>query len=99
MPMDFPDMHSLEDAASIHNFRSLNVGETELQYRQALADHVSSRDFIESEEIRTGHGWNKFTEEELEEFRKNPKKYEEQIRKDLKKVRELKNKEKEYGRI
>ena len=62
MPMDFPDMKSLEGAADIWKFRKLNKDETEIQYRNALADHVSTRDLIESEEIRNGCGWNKFND-------------------------------------
>ena len=60
MPMDFPDMKSLEMAASVHKFRKPNKGETEIQYRLALAKHVQPRDFIESEEIRNGVGWDKW---------------------------------------
>ena len=59
MPMDFPDMQSLKMAAEIHKFRQPAEGETEVQYRRALADHVRPIDFIESEEIRNGVGWDK----------------------------------------
>jgi len=62
MPMDFPDMKSLINAASIHNFRKINKDETEIQYRNSLADHVTKIDFVESEEIRNGCGWNKFSD-------------------------------------
>ena len=64
MPMDFPDMKSLKDAAEVHKFRLPNEEETEADFRSALADHVKSRDFVESEGIRTGHGWDKFTDSE-----------------------------------
>ena len=64
MPMSFPDMESLEMAAEVHKFRKLNEGETEEQYRLALAEHVSPIDFIESEEIRNKVGWDRFTEEQ-----------------------------------
>ena len=64
MPMDFPDMASLKSAARVHKFRELLEGETEIQFRRALADHVSSIDFIESEEIRNGVGWDKFSDSE-----------------------------------
>jgi len=66
MPMDFPDMRSLINAAEVHEFRKLNDGETEIQYRQALADHVQQRDFIESEEIRNGYGWDKWNDGQIQ---------------------------------
>lgn len=61
MPMDFPDMKSLVNAAEVHKFRQPNEGESEEDYRTALADHVRPRDFVESEEIRNKVGWDKFT--------------------------------------
>ena len=61
MPMDFPDLKSLQSAARIHKFRDVLKGETEHDYRNALADHVASIDFVESEEIRNSVGWDKFT--------------------------------------
>ena len=62
MPMDFPDLKSLVFAAKIWKFRSLEKEETEIQYRIALADFVAPKDFIESEEIRNGCGWDKWNE-------------------------------------
>ena len=62
MPMSFPNMESLERAAVMHKFRPAESGETESQYRGALADHVKPIDFIESQEIRTGKGWDKWDE-------------------------------------
>jgi len=62
MPMDFPDMKSLLSAAEVHEFRKPDKDETEIQYRNALADHVRPRDFIESEEIRNGCGWDRWDE-------------------------------------
>jgi hypothetical protein len=38
MPMDFPDMRSLEMAAEMWKFRQQREGESELQYLIALAD-------------------------------------------------------------
>jgi hypothetical protein len=64
MPMDFPDMESLEQAAEVWKFRKPNEGETEPQYRNALADHVSPKDIVESMEIRTGRGWDQFSARE-----------------------------------
>lgn len=62
MPMDFPDLKSLKFAAEVHKFRSMDKEETEIQYRNALADFVAPKDFIESEEIRNGCGWNQWNE-------------------------------------
>jgi len=62
MPMDFPDMESLEDAAERWKFRKPNKDETEEQYRAALADFVAPKDFVESCEIRNKVGWDKFSE-------------------------------------
>lgn len=64
MPMDFPDMKSLEFAAKCHKFRKPNEGETEPEYRNALANHVEPIDLIESMEIRSSVGWDKFSEQD-----------------------------------
>lgn len=64
MPMDFPDMSSLKRRAEIHHFRQPNEGESETQYRVALANHVQPIDFVESSEIRNKVGWNKFTDKQ-----------------------------------
>lgn len=64
MPMSFPDMRSLERAADVHQFRPPNEGESEASYREALADHVKPRDFIEAQEIRTGKGWDQWNQSE-----------------------------------
>ncbi len=64
MPMSFPGLQDLIHAAEIWKFRGVNKDETEADYRVALADHVQSESLIESMEIRTGHGWDQFTEEE-----------------------------------
>jgi len=62
MPMDFPDMASLKRAAECWDFREPEEGETEIQYRTALADFVQDKDLIESMEIRSGKGWDKFSQ-------------------------------------
>lgn len=62
MPMDFPDMDSLIQAAEVHKFRAPHEGETEQSFRAALANHVAPIDFIESQEIRNKVGWDKFSE-------------------------------------
>lgn len=64
MPMDFPDLESLRFAAKVHKFRDIEDGESEKHYRISLANHVAKIDPIESEEIRLGKGWDKFTDEE-----------------------------------
>ena len=64
MPMDFPDMKSLLMAARIHKFRTPHENESEAEYRELLADHASKNDFLESEEIRYGIGWDRFTDEQ-----------------------------------
>jgi len=64
MPQDFPDMQSLIFAAEIHKFRSPRDSESEANYRAALANHVADRNFLESEEIRRGKGWDKFSDNE-----------------------------------
>lgn len=62
MPRNFPDWQSLINAAECHDFRAPMRDESEADYRSALADHVAPRDFIESQEIRTGKGWDKWSE-------------------------------------
>jgi hypothetical protein len=69
MPQSFPDMKSLEDASVIHKFRKAFHDETEQDYRTALADHVKvNGHMIEAMEIRTGKGWDEFTDEENEKM-------------------------------
>jgi len=64
MPMDFPDLKSLKFAAEVHEFRQPLDGESENDFRNALADHVAPRDYIESCEIRNKVGWDKFSDEQ-----------------------------------
>jgi len=64
MPMNFPDMKSLREAAKVHKFRPPNDGESEIEYRLALSRHVRSRDRIESFEIEFGVGWDKWTDKQ-----------------------------------
>jgi hypothetical protein len=68
MPMSFPDMKSLLNAAEVWKFRAPNEGETEIAYRRALADFVQPQDLIESQEIRTGSGWDKWNEGDQREM-------------------------------
>ena len=62
MPMSFPDMKSLERAAEVWEFRGPKKGESEEDYRMALADFVIPKDRIEGHEIRTGKGWNEWND-------------------------------------
>lgn len=62
MPMDFPDMRSLERAAEVHKFRDPLPEESETNFRQALHEHVLPIDRVESFEILFGIGCNKWTE-------------------------------------
>lgn len=64
MPTDFPNMRSLEMCARNWKFRAPNKDESEGDYREALADFVEPKDFIESAEIRNKVGWDKFTDEQ-----------------------------------
>lgn len=68
MPMDFPDMKSLERAAECWKFRKPNEGESEAEYRTALADFVQPKDLVESMEIRAKVGWDKFSERDSTEM-------------------------------
>ena len=60
MPMDFPDMRSLEFCAKAHKFRKPMKDEKEEDYRELLAEYVESRDFVEAQEIRNKVGWDKW---------------------------------------
>lgn len=60
MPMSFPDMNSLIEMGKALGFRAPHEGESERDYRNALADF--DPDPIESQEIRTGKGWDQWNE-------------------------------------
>jgi len=64
MPMDFPDMKSLIFCAKVHKFREPDHKENEDSYREALANHVEPRDYIESLEIRNKIGWDRFSDKQ-----------------------------------
>ena len=68
MPMDFPDMQSLKSCAEVWKFRQPYDGESEADFRRALADHVAPQDFIESQEIRTSKGWHRWNEDESKDM-------------------------------
>jgi hypothetical protein len=62
--MNFPDLSSLKQAAQNHSFRQPEFGESEHNFRWALAEHVKLIDLVESQEIRLGRGWDTWTEAE-----------------------------------
>lgn len=68
MPMDFPDLNSLKRAAGVWKFREPQDGETEDDYRTALADHVQPKDLVESMEIRAKVGWDRFSSDQNREM-------------------------------
>ncbi len=68
MPMNFPDMKSLIWCAEVHRFRKPNKGELEKDFREALADFVEPKDFIEACEIRNKVGWDKFSDKQNNEM-------------------------------
>ena len=70
MPMDFPDLASLHQAAKVHSFRERLTNESEEDYREALADHVAPRDFVESQEIRNKVGWDQWSDEQSRDMLK-----------------------------
>lgn len=63
MPMDFPDS-LLADTAELHKFREQREDESIDEFRTALANHVQPIDLIESMEIRTSKGWDRFSQAE-----------------------------------
>ena len=68
MPMDFPDMKSLERAAEMWKFRKPGPDESEESYRNALANFVASQDIVESQEIRHKVGWDKWNDRQGEDL-------------------------------
>jgi hypothetical protein len=62
MPMDFPDIHSLEMAARCWHYRSPYPNETDVEYRLALAKYVAHQDIIEAYEIKFGVGWDRWSD-------------------------------------
>ena len=64
MPMNFPDMKTLQRRAEVHSFRQPRSNEEEANFRIELARHVLQRDRIEAFEIKFGIGWDQWTEEQ-----------------------------------
>jgi hypothetical protein len=60
MPMNFPDMESLETRAGQRGFRKPRENETEEIYREEFADFMKDVYIIESGEIRCKFGWDKW---------------------------------------
>jgi hypothetical protein len=52
--MHFPDFESLKRGANFRKFRQPRENETEVEFREAFADHMVSIDRVESAEIRMG---------------------------------------------
>lgn len=75
MPMNFPSLDSLIHTAECIKFRAPLPAETEADYRLALAEAMQSIDRIEAHEIRTGKGWDLWTEEEKRDLFKYSNKY------------------------
>ena len=70
MPMSFPDMKSLISAAKVWKFRRPTEGETEQEYRSALADYVTPKDLIEAHEIRNKVGCDLWSKEQKSDLLK-----------------------------
>jgi len=68
--MDFPDMRSLKRCAKCWEFRQPLEDEDEAEYREALADYVQPRDFVEACEIRNKVGWDRFSESQGQDMLK-----------------------------
>lgn len=71
MPMSFPDMESLKRRAEIRMFRNPIDGETEAEFRDALADHVKKTDVVEAHEIRSSKPWDDWDDFDHSEFVRN----------------------------
>ena len=52
MPLDFPDLQSVQVLAKGYKFRDIQDSETEADYRESLADYVTKFGFVEAQEIR-----------------------------------------------
>lgn len=74
MPMSFPDFDSLKRHAAAWKFRAPNEGETEEQFREALATFIQPYDYIESHEIRNKVGWDQWTHAQRGEVARNYRK-------------------------
>ena len=64
MPMDFETHKKVVEHAEWNGFRPPKEGESEADYREAYADHRHGEDPIEAHEIRTGKGWDKWSNED-----------------------------------
>ena len=73
MPMTFTDDRLLSRGERL--FRKIKEGEPIADYRAAFADFMEPQDFVKAMEIRTGRGWDKWTDDDvLEALRRNPEK-------------------------
>lgn len=62
MPRSFPDHESVLNAATSWGFREPLAEETDVHYRDQLADFVGTKDAVESCEIRYKVGWDQFND-------------------------------------
>lgn len=68
MPMTYDTLDTLLHAAECYEFREILLSETQDEYRNALADHVHTVSPIAGHEIRTGRGWDEWSQEDKEAF-------------------------------
>lgn len=64
MPVDFETPEKVIEHAKMTGFRPPKEGESEADYRESYADHHHGKDPIEAHEIRTGKGWDKWSNED-----------------------------------
>jgi len=62
MPRDFESATEVRGAAKRWKFRDQRENESDAEFREALADHVKDKDLVESMEIRTGKGWDRWND-------------------------------------
>lgn len=78
MPMEFKGLWELLNHAEMTGFRPIREDETVEQYRKEYADFREGSvtrhpDPVEAHEIRTGKGWNQWTDEEFDDLvRRHP---------------------------
>lgn len=65
MPITFTDETLITFARNM-KYREQNEGETSEEYREVIADLHQDRDPVEAHEIRTGKGWDKWTDADLD---------------------------------
>ena len=72
MPLDFNSLQKLLNHAEMIGFRPIGEEETMAEYRKEYAKHreqdTKYPDPVEAHEIRTGKGWDKWTDAEFDDF-------------------------------